>query len=553
MNRLLRRTIVRNCLLLFLPLSFSLATAQSCYALSYAYVPNEGDNTVSVINTVDRSVAAPPLTAGQGPHGVAIAPAADYFYVVNSTDNNVSQWHVATGLLETNHPTGLAPTGVAVSPDSASVYVTNHGEASLSVIHLTDPAPIVPEKIDLTSTPEIPFSATPTPFGVAVHPGGNQLYVTEDSAEAADHLLVVDLTSKVVSRTYTVGDQPKGVAVTSTGLYVVVANYASHTVSVVNTFLATVATPIDVGVNPFGVAITPDNKYAYVTNSGADSVAVIDLAALTATPVTITVGNNPKGVAVTPNGQYVYVVNSTDNTVSVIATADNTIADTITVGTNPIAFGRFIGGPVPAAPTGMRATLLSDTTIALNWTDNANDELGYRLERKKYSQGGYVTIASLGPDTTSYVNLGLDYNANYFYRVAAFNDEGSSAYSNEAFATTHPEDYGGCFIATAAYGSMMEPQVQLLRAFRDRFLRGNAPGQAFIRFYYENSPPLARYIAAHEAWRLVVRWCLLPLVGLSWLALAFGVAPVLLVLGSLLLGLSGLFFLKNRARRGETI
>lgn len=71
---------------------------------------------------------------------------------------------------------------------------------------------------------------------------------------------------------------------------------------------------------------------------------------------------------------------------------------------------------------------------------------------------------------------------------------------------------GGCFIATAAYGSYLHPQVQLLRDFRDSYLLTNAPGRAFVSFYYRLSPPVADYIAQHETLKLLVRLLLTPLI-----------------------------------------
>ena len=74
-----------------------------------------------------------------------------------------------------------------------------------------------------------------------------------------------------------------------------------------------------------------------------------------------------------------------------------------------------------------------------------------------------------------------------------------------------------CFIATAAYGSPLEPHVTALREFRDRYLQRTALGRAFIGFYYRHSPPLAAVIAEHAWLQFLARMLLTPLV----LAIAF--------------------------------
>jgi hypothetical protein len=95
---------------------------------------------------------------------------------------------------------------------------------------------------------------------------------------------------------------------------------------------------------------------------------------------------------------------------------------------------------------------------------------------------------------------------------------------------------GGCFIATAAYGSLMEPHVRILRDFRDRFLIGNPLGNSFVRLYYTYAPPIADFIAKYDNLRALIRIGLLPVVGLSWVALKLGFSATIALL--LFLGIS---------------
>jgi len=93
-------------------------------------------------------------------------------------------------------------------------------------------------------------------------------------------------------------------------------------------------------------------------------------------------------------------------------------------------------------PTGLSATAASDTAIGISWQDNANNESGYRIERKLGESGSYAEIAVTAADVTSYSDSGLVPNSYYYYRVRSYNAiDGSSAYSNEAHALTKVVSY----------------------------------------------------------------------------------------------------------------
>jgi hypothetical protein len=62
-----------------------------------------------------------------------------------------------------------------------------------------------------------------------------------------------------------------------------------------------------------------------------------------------------------------------------------------------------------------------------------------------------------------------------------------------------------CFIATAACGSPLAPEVETLRAFRDTVLRARPVGEAFVRLYERVSPSLARWMEPRAGVRWIVR------------------------------------------------
>jgi hypothetical protein len=86
------------------------------------------------------------------------------------------------------------------------------------------------------------------------------------------------------------------------------------------------------------------------------------------------------------------------------------------------------------------------------------------------------------------------------------------------FSKMPPAPAGYCFIATAAYGTPLAGEIQILRQFRDEYLLTNPPGRAFVDFYYKVSPPIAEFITEHPSLKPIVRAGLVPAVAMSTLA-----------------------------------
>ena len=85
----------------------------------------------------------------------------------------------------------------------------------------------------------------------------------------------------------------------------------------------------------------------------------------------------------------------------------------------------------------------------------------------------------------------------------------------EVVSNQESEEGGGCLIATAAYGSEMSPQVQLLREIRDNQLMNTEFGTAFMstfnNVYYSFSPVIADMEREHPMFKEAVKLSLTPM------------------------------------------
>jgi YVTN family beta-propeller protein len=325
------------------------------------------------------------------------ADAAPFAYVVNQLDDTVSVVDSATNVVTATIPVGLFPGGIAITPDGIFAYVTNSGSNTISVIATA------------TNTVVATLPAGPAPVGLAVTPNGKFVYVVNSSSNT---VFVVATATNTTVASITVGSNPRNIAITPNGAFAYVTNFTSNTVSVIamatNTVVSTI--PFASGAGPAGIAITPNGDFAYVgIYSDQGGAAVIATATNTvvasigrpfyfdelgevaigphgayayltvgsselqvvATATNTVLGNielptGGRGLALTPDGAFVYVTLGT-NQISVISTASFTVVATITVG-NGAAAVAFAPSPAVISASPSPATGLSNT-FALTYSD----------------------------------------------------------------------------------------------------------------------------------------------------------------------------------------
>jgi hypothetical protein len=124
--------------------------------------------------------------------------------------------------------------------------------------------------------------------------------------------------------------------------------------------------------------------------------------------------------------------------------------------------------------------------------------------------------------------------------------------SIEATSGTYTVENFRCFIATAAYGTPMAGEIQILRDFRDKCLMTNPPGRLFVAAYYKLSPPVAGFIADHDSLRAGIRMGLTPVLWLVSAALKTTLLQKLAILGLILAVTLVAVVSLRRTRRART-
>ena len=124
--------------------------------------------------------------------------------------------------------------------------------------------------------------------------------------------------------------------------------------------------------------------------------------------------------------------NTLKTTAQVTTSSDLGTASSLTTADTPV--GATIAAP--AAPSNFQAIAINGQQVSLSWSDNANNETSFKIERARGTAGSWTQIAIVGSNITFYTDSGLSAATLYQYRICASNVAGSSAYSPSVTTTT---------------------------------------------------------------------------------------------------------------------
>jgi 6-phosphogluconolactonase len=312
----------------------------------FAYVLNDGDNTISMFTVNSCTGALTPTTPSTvatganafGSEEMVVDRAGKFAYVANLMSNasdeaTISMFTIdpTTGVLTPTTPatvgTGFFPQGIGIDPSGKFVYTANSDDNTVSMFSISANSGILAR----TTPPAV--AAGWSPLSITVDPSGRFAYAANQD-DGTVSMYTLDSTTGTLTPTapaaVLAGESPFGVTIDPSGKFAYVPNAYSFDNSVSQytvdsvTGVLTPNTPatVSAGSSPTSVAIDPSSKFAYVVNRQANSVSMFTIDSTSGnltpnTPAAINTGGQPFRIVIDLSGKFAYVTNQSGNSVSI--------------------------------------------------------------------------------------------------------------------------------------------------------------------------------------------------------------------------------------------
>jgi len=246
-----------------------------------------------------------------------------------------------------------------------SVVASSHGQVFAQNMMYTHTVSVFDAAGDLLRT--IPDSVTLSDFGITGHPGlsrgapvemafspdNNHAWVSNYSmyganfgpegldschkGDGTDESFVYEINTATyaIERVVPVGAVPKYVAVTPDGKQVLVTNWCTWDLSIIDTATATQVARVPLpGTYPRGIVVSKDSRTAYVALMGTDQIVTVDLKSH-AVQAFSQPGDSPRHIVIAPDQKYLYVTNNRSGNVVKVSLATGRVVRTAVTGKAP--------------------------------------------------------------------------------------------------------------------------------------------------------------------------------------------------------------------------
>lgn len=275
-----------------------LACLVGLFASALLFLPQTSDAQDGFLQPPPVSLEAAIPLSGH-PKGIAVDPATNQVFVALYDVSRVARLDGATNTVTGSHDTGgLHANQIAFNPTNQRLYVTNRDSDELSFM---DPATLnVIAKLGVGSQP----------WGVAVDPGSNQVYVDNFGSSS---ISLLDGTNGALLTTFTHPSMRRpAMSAYSTGMRRLYAmDWETGNLIVIDT-AKQLFIPLTVLAGAFDVAVDPATEHVYMTNRPNGENRIADGSVADPSAMWVNVSNNYPGnsysIAVNHNTQHYFVV-----------------------------------------------------------------------------------------------------------------------------------------------------------------------------------------------------------------------------------------------------
>lgn len=244
------------------------AFAASSLHAEMAYVSNEKDDTVSIID-LDTMEVTETLNVGERPRGIIFSKDYTKLYICASDSDTVQVMDLKTKQIISELPSGEDPEQFALHPNDRHLYISNEDDALVTIVD-TETSEVLAQ-IDVGVEPE----------GMAVSPNGK---IAVNTSETTNMVHWIDTTTYELIDNTLVDQRPRHVEFSKDSKVLWASSEIGGTVSVIDTESRQIVNKINFEIKgvhsdkiqPVGVKLSDDGRYAFVALGPSNHVAVVN-------------------------------------------------------------------------------------------------------------------------------------------------------------------------------------------------------------------------------------------------------------------------------------